>query len=962
MATQSQERALRVFVSSTFRDMQAERDELATKVFPRLRRLCDQRKVDWVEIDLRWGVTNEEAAEDRVLPICLAEIDRCRPFFIALLGERYGWVPADFSPELIARNPWIKDFRGRSVTEIEIRHGALNDPPAAALARFYFRQVPTVAKDAVIEPRLSALKTEIRESGLPVRSYSRPEQLGHLVLEDFTQTIDELFPDRNYPDLFDRESAEHTAFARTRRKVYIKHEKELRALDRHLAGSSPPLLVVEGPAGSGKTALVVNWLQCRKDGSRKVPESRFAAAWRRLTSGPTASPLRDRDPVVAFYVGASFGSTNWRRMMRRLIEAIQRHLGVEESIPDSPDALKRIFAGRLQELAANADAVLILDGLDRLEDVAKAQPLSWLPEELPPNLRFVVTTQPGPALDELRRRRCPKLSLKPWRSERRKRLTVDYLARYGKKLAPDRLRRIVGAGATGNPLYLLILLQELRIFGEHEALAREIERYLDAAGVVELLGKVLKRLENDFGAEREGLVQDALSLLWASRRGLTESELLDLLGEPTKRLPAAVWSPLYLALAESLIDQGGRLNFSHPELRQAVERRYLATPADREASHKRLADYFASRELSERQVEELPWQLAMTRAWDRLWMLLKDLPFLQTAWNRDPEDVKQTWTVLEESSNLTLREAYRTVCEEPQKHRDQSWTVALLLRQTGHASVARPILEDFVRHYRETGNVSALQAAYGNLAVISRDEGEPVEALDLFEAQADICRREGLLASLQCSLGNQGVLRYEAGDPEGALALHREEARLCRQLDDLAGLAISLCHKAILLAEGCRYGPALALLDECETMCRKRGDLVGLQAALGNRAEVYHRQGRLKEALALHREEERLCRRLLDREALAWSLHRRADLNLELADFDGALEVLEEQEALCREIGFEIGLAAGLTTQARLYQLVGAPRQAARRATEARSLAAALAPSPRARKVEEQLEALYEHL
>jgi hypothetical protein len=31
--------------------------------------------------------------QGKVLPICLAEIDRARPFFIGLIGDRYGWVP-----------------------------------------------------------------------------------------------------------------------------------------------------------------------------------------------------------------------------------------------------------------------------------------------------------------------------------------------------------------------------------------------------------------------------------------------------------------------------------------------------------------------------------------------------------------------------------------------------------------------------------------------------------------------------------------------------------------------------------------------------------------------------------------------------------------------------------------------------------------------------------------------------
>lgn len=81
-------RTIRVFVSSTFRDMQLERNELAKRIFPALLRVCEERCVTWAEVDLRWGVSSEEAAEGRVLPVCLAEIDRCRPYFIGLLGER----------------------------------------------------------------------------------------------------------------------------------------------------------------------------------------------------------------------------------------------------------------------------------------------------------------------------------------------------------------------------------------------------------------------------------------------------------------------------------------------------------------------------------------------------------------------------------------------------------------------------------------------------------------------------------------------------------------------------------------------------------------------------------------------------------------------------------------------------------------------------------------------------------
>src|SRR5664280_1181549 len=85
--------AIRVFISSTFRDMHAERDYLSRQVFPELRSRCQKRGTEFIGLDLRWGVTKEEAQREGALKICLDEIERCRPFFVCLLGSRYGWVP-----------------------------------------------------------------------------------------------------------------------------------------------------------------------------------------------------------------------------------------------------------------------------------------------------------------------------------------------------------------------------------------------------------------------------------------------------------------------------------------------------------------------------------------------------------------------------------------------------------------------------------------------------------------------------------------------------------------------------------------------------------------------------------------------------------------------------------------------------------------------------------------------------
>src|SRR4030067_1358206 len=89
----TQNRRIRVFVSSTFRDMMAERDELMAQTWPELRRFCRERQVELVEVDLRWGIAEEQSTRKETLKLCLDEIRACRPYFIGLLGERYGWGP-----------------------------------------------------------------------------------------------------------------------------------------------------------------------------------------------------------------------------------------------------------------------------------------------------------------------------------------------------------------------------------------------------------------------------------------------------------------------------------------------------------------------------------------------------------------------------------------------------------------------------------------------------------------------------------------------------------------------------------------------------------------------------------------------------------------------------------------------------------------------------------------------------
>lgn len=117
-------RTYSVFISSTFADMQSERDYLRMQVFPQINEELKKYCIKLRPIDLRWGIntmeTNEESVEEKVLRICLEEINRSKPFFLGLLGNRYGYIPNENSIKEIG-----SEYQDQSITAIEISYGLL---------------------------------------------------------------------------------------------------------------------------------------------------------------------------------------------------------------------------------------------------------------------------------------------------------------------------------------------------------------------------------------------------------------------------------------------------------------------------------------------------------------------------------------------------------------------------------------------------------------------------------------------------------------------------------------------------------------------------------------------------------------------------------------------------------------------------------------------------------------------
>lgn len=949
-------RVVRVFISSTFRDMQAERDELAKVVFPELKVFCRERGVEFVEVDLRWGVTEEQAQRGETLRLCLEEIQRCRPYFIGLLGERYGWVPAQLSQDDREDYPWLEQHRGSSVTELEIMHGVLNDPAMATRSHFYFRSpayalargADYASESPQATEKLRALKERIRHSGLPlVTEYPDPQTVAKQIGEHLRATIELEYPvDGGPTDLLEREAEDHEAFAVRRERVYIDRQDYYQRLDSFVEANIAPdatsaALLVTGESGSGKSALLANW------------------ARRRRESHPD-------DFLLLHFIGSTPASTDYEALLRRLMSELKRRFGLKDDLPGETKALVRAFPNWLSNAAVAAKVnklILVLDGLNQLEGRDAAPELGWLPVIFPANMRVIVSTLSGNSLEAMGRRPHAELRVEPLAESERAELIEEYLAQYRKQLTQECLERIAAAPACANPLYLRLLLEELRLFGLHEKLPERIEHYLQAETVEELFQKVLERLETDYDPVRrgvwnppenlkKGMVGEALSLIWAARRGLTESELLDLLGNP----PRAAWSPLYLALEEALVERRGVLNFFHDYLCQAVESRYLEEVEVQKAARRKLGEFFFRRldaeraaldgmlnlraldklllqkvhitipltSLSPRALDELPWLWRMAQEWQKLFDLLADVEVFNALWQHDQYELKTGWAAIEAESNLNKMLAYQNVISSPEKYNmEVVWNLSILLAETGNLPEALRLQSPLADSYLQSGDVINHRAAISDHALTLYSSGDMGGALVLHKEAERISRESNDFNGLQLSLGNQAAILYARGDLDGAMALVTEKESICRQLGYLDDLGAALGYKALILKTHGKLDEAIALHKEEERLFRQVGNLDGLSTSLGNQSIILSTRGDLDGAMALAEESECICRQLGNQDGLQESLGIQALILRSRGRLDEAMALHKEEEHICRLMGNLHGLQASLANQANILYARG---------------------------------------
>jgi actin len=687
-----EDRELRVFISSPFRDMVQERDLVVKHVIPRLRKLCSVRDVLLSVVDLRWGITDSMSEQAATLLVCLKEVEKCN-VFIGMYGERYGLSQSAEAlkgmptkeDDLVKRTlltaaktyPWIGDLLDRSMTELEMRMVLEERHAAPRKACWFYMRDPYYAEtleagerdlyrseSAAHHQRLERLKRDIgAHKVFPTRQYERPDVLAELVSADLEALLDSRFPPNAPLAKEDSERFRHQAMAASLMRVWLADRGLLSAIDRFVKFGSPdaasapgevvhsvPMCVV-GDSGVGVSALLANWAELyRIDHPEQL--------------------------VVTHFVGCTGDSTSVPLMMRRLLHEVECVLPnradaavvVPSDDSEFVQSLPRLLE-RVLRTNARSRLVLVIDGVDNLDESASAKALSlvWLARQWPPTIRVLLSARTGlQPHREMVRRQYPVIQVQPLDEERRIELIRRVLRRQSKHLSEAQESRIAACPQTGNPRYLRTLLDDIAVWGRFESLDERIAVDLKARNTAELYELLLARIESDYAGggkaaapgDEKNVVHAFTTTIWAARKGVhVDKELEPMLA--ALGFDARAWQPVALALEELLLHIGGLVRFGNDDIRAAVHNRFVRTEERAQQLHKRLADFFARLEyVTPRKLSELPWQLEHAREFERLRDTLGDMEVFVKLASDNMIELSYYWRVIEQNTSDTAVAVY----------------------------------------------------------------------------------------------------------------------------------------------------------------------------------------------------------------------------------------------------------------------------------------------------------------
>jgi tetratricopeptide (TPR) repeat protein len=534
-------KTISIFISSTFRDMHAERDQLNRVVFPALEERLKGRRCRLEPIDLRVGVETDSTQTERerelqILKVCLAEIERSRPFLLVLLGDRYGWVPGEDRIKAAASEAGFGPGDERaSVTALEIEYGLLQkdsvqrrrcllclreplpydrmppdraaiysdehgtDPDAPERARRLKLLKAKINNDPQLAPHRFPYRLDWGDQayhpheegveGLAAWGRKVEGELWKLLDAETQHLVNQAEPTWEEEErLAIEEMVERLNGSFVGRTGLVQQALDL-ALSSVAQASSPASSTGVPPAGTGTggtpgplaagTAALRSWGLCFTGGSGSGKSALFARLHHQLSTLNSQPSIL----LLSHAAGISPRAGLTGSMLRRWVGELAAPLGeAAPAIPEDikPEELEKLFGQWLARAAATRRVVVLVDALNQFLRTERARTVSWLPALWPANARFIATTIAGEESQRLGQRPGVNLcEVPPLSAAEADAITAQVHARYHREPNKEVVAALLakrlpdGAPAAGNPLWLTLALDLLNLLDADDFTAAE---------------------------------------------------------------------------------------------------------------------------------------------------------------------------------------------------------------------------------------------------------------------------------------------------------------------------------------------------------------------------------------------------------------------------------------------------------------------------------------------------------
>ena len=320
-----------------------------------------------------------------------------------------------------------------------------------------------------------------RSSGRLGRFECQGQPLSRVIIADLQAAILARFPthlEALEPTILDRELDQQEQFLAACLGGFFERPGDFKELDAYVESNSSQLFVLAGSAGSGKSTLLANWVDRRRS----------------QLDHAAGQALHFR------FIGQSDASTSVYSLLLLLLQEISPAADqFDPEILSDPQLLRQLFPKLLEAFGEKGPTVILLDALNQLE--SGLTDLAWLPYTLPKNVKLIVSlaSDPPEAQAWLGRMQgqVALSAVRPFENLAHRQELVDrYLKQYLKQLDQPLLEALINLPGAANPLYLKVVLSELRVFGAFANLARRISSEFGKTPVTAFKA-VLKRLEND---------------------------------------------------------------------------------------------------------------------------------------------------------------------------------------------------------------------------------------------------------------------------------------------------------------------------------------------------------------------------------------------------------------------------------------------------------------------------------